>query len=165
MVIIEFLEFAHKNQIELAKHEMDEFRLYLIKNSMAHPDIGEFNFDYRFFNKKLQDLKNVNSDRFRNWLVILDPIYCQIASNIVEGQFTSALDLVIDEHSEAGNSNELSTRVTKLTEQIIINLINSRDVDQVAKVLKKIRSSFSAYSLSWGAEFKEQVDTFLLISF
>ena len=47
MAIIEFLEFAHKNQIELAKHEMDEFRLYLIKNSMAHPDIGKFNFDYR----------------------------------------------------------------------------------------------------------------------
>ena len=43
MVIIEFLEFAHKNKIELAKHDMDEFRLYLIKNNMAHRGIGEFN--------------------------------------------------------------------------------------------------------------------------
>lgn len=72
-----------------------------------------------------------------------------MAMSIVHGNYLDAVHIVLPEHNP--NDNELSTRVAKLTDQIVVNVIDSEDVGQIAAVLKRLRESLPLYTLSWGA--------------
>ena len=78
-----------------------------------------------------------------------DPNYSDMAMSIVHGNFLDAVHVVLPEHNP--NDNELSTRVAKLTDQIVVNVIDSEDVGQIAAVLERLRENLPLYTLSWKA--------------